>query len=306
MTQETAARTIRCSGKLMLTGEYLVLDGARTWAVPTRYGQSLAALPSQDAGLQWKSADHQDEIWFEANWDSNGELKHATDEQVAKTLHSLLHYAKEMGEDPFNGWMASIKTEFPSNWGLGSSSSLLAAIAHWRNVDPHKMFDACLTGSGYDVAVAYSNRGTVYQKKGSEREILHTDHEPPFSDHIFFVYSGQKQNSAKEVKSYAKIDLNKRRDAISSIDQITRTFLTTSDLKVFQQAVRDHDKIIGSILERETKNDELRDIEGSMKHLGAWGGDFFMLATDSEKDLDRIRDHGFDTVLNWEEVILDY
>ncbi len=306
MTKKRLARSIRTSGKLMLTGEYLVLDGARSWAVPTRYGQELALLPTAEGGLYWKSVGHNDQLWFEAQWDSNGELIKCTDTDAAETLERLLRYGALHGNDPFKGWKASIKTEFPKDWGLGSSSSLLAAVAKWCKVDKFDMFEACFTGSGYDVAVAASQRGTIYKLDPLGREILYTDFTPPFADQLFFVYSGKKQNSEKEVKSYGSINQDIRAAAVPKINELTRTFLEATSLEAFQKAMLQHEEILGSILGRPTKNQELKSIKGALKNLGAWGGDFFILATDEASDLDQLRNMGYDTILNWEEIILDY
>ena len=42
------------NGKLLLTGEYVVLDGALSLAIPTRYGQSLTIEPINDSKLIWE------------------------------------------------------------------------------------------------------------------------------------------------------------------------------------------------------------------------------------------------------------
>ena len=46
-------------GKILLSGEYLVLDGALSLALPTKVGQSLSVqyTPSFSPTLTWKSFD---------------------------------------------------------------------------------------------------------------------------------------------------------------------------------------------------------------------------------------------------------
>ena len=53
------------NGKLLLSGEYLVLDGAMALSIPTKYGQSLVVEPSEAGRLDWKSVDNNGAIWFE-------------------------------------------------------------------------------------------------------------------------------------------------------------------------------------------------------------------------------------------------
>ena len=43
------------NGKLLLTGEYLVLDGANAFAVPTKFGQNLIVEKIVEPQLIWGS-----------------------------------------------------------------------------------------------------------------------------------------------------------------------------------------------------------------------------------------------------------
>ena len=48
-------------GKLLLSGEYLVLVGAQALAVPCKMGQSLEFEANDSKILKWESWDHQNE-----------------------------------------------------------------------------------------------------------------------------------------------------------------------------------------------------------------------------------------------------
>ena len=54
-------------GKLLISGEYFVLDGAQSLALPTRHGQSLSVKysPSFSPKLSWKSYDVDGRCWFD-------------------------------------------------------------------------------------------------------------------------------------------------------------------------------------------------------------------------------------------------
>ena len=54
------------NGKLLLTGEYLVLDGAKALAIPTKFGQDLLVEPIQEPELIWASFTNTGDCWFEA------------------------------------------------------------------------------------------------------------------------------------------------------------------------------------------------------------------------------------------------
>jgi len=55
-------------GKLLLTGEYLVLDGAQALAIPTQKGQWLFIEETNAEGIHWQSFDENGNCWFETNF----------------------------------------------------------------------------------------------------------------------------------------------------------------------------------------------------------------------------------------------
>ena len=67
--------TFKSNGKLLITGEYVVLDGAKSLAIPTKYGQSLKVEEDNSNSLTWKSYDEKGNIWFENSFTlDNGEI----------------------------------------------------------------------------------------------------------------------------------------------------------------------------------------------------------------------------------------
>jgi len=60
------------NGKLLLSGEYAILDGAKGLAVPTKFGQSLLVKSTEDSTLTWTSIDTDGETWFSAKLGLNG------------------------------------------------------------------------------------------------------------------------------------------------------------------------------------------------------------------------------------------
>ena len=53
------------NGKLLITGEYLVLDGAKALALPTKFGQNLIVEEKDNLEIHWKSFDSDGSLWFE-------------------------------------------------------------------------------------------------------------------------------------------------------------------------------------------------------------------------------------------------
>jgi len=60
--------TFYSNGKLLLTGEYGVLDGALSLAIPTKYGQLLSVKKNNTATINWTSVDEEGKTWFQSEF----------------------------------------------------------------------------------------------------------------------------------------------------------------------------------------------------------------------------------------------
>ncbi len=156
------------NGKLLITGEYLVLDGAKALAVPTKFGQYLEVKPSEKKSIHWKSFDSNNQIWFEDEifWNEiiNLELNNESSE-VKNTLIKILNVAYHTNPnriDRSSGFEVSTKLTFPKSWGLGTSSTLINNIAKWFQIDAFDLLHKSFGGSGYDIACAESKKPIIY------------------------------------------------------------------------------------------------------------------------------------------------
>ena len=93
------------NGKLLLTGEYLVLDGATSLALPTKFGQDLIVAPIEVPQLVWSSFTHTGTCWFEAVFDLTKlrlvsctfhSEKEGNANLIAETLLEILQAAKQL------------------------------------------------------------------------------------------------------------------------------------------------------------------------------------------------------------------
>ncbi len=275
-------------GKLLLSGEYFVLDGADALALPTKIGQSLAVkyAPSFSPTLSWKSYDVHGECWF----DSKFEFWHfnCLDENPsidALMLQKILKQARTQNPH-FLRDDVDVKVEthlgFPLNFGLGSSSSLTYNIAQWAYVSPFELLFKTQGGSGYDIACAQSDGPIIYKKLSSGPNWSPVNFHPVFKDNIYFLYLGNKQNSRDAVKKYIK-NRPISQNIISAVSALTEKMLKSQTLKDFQDAITEHELLVGLNLNMEpVKNARFSDFNGAIKSLGAWGGDFSLVATDLE------------------------
>ena len=137
-------QTFYSNGKLLLTGEYVVLDGAKALAVPTRFGQNLIVKKGNNQQIKLTSFDVDKSIWFETELTFNDiiSVKNFDDAHPIKnTLVKILHQANLQNPNFLaseTGYKIETELTFPRNWGLGTSSTLINNIAQWLQIDaPH-------------------------------------------------------------------------------------------------------------------------------------------------------------------------
>jgi mevalonate kinase len=296
----------RASGKLLITGEYVVLDGATALALPTRLGQRLEVTPTTRDGCSWKSFDHNGLIWFEVSFTEKGDiLSHSRDGRVtASTLRQILTVAQKLNPDfdPFSGNHIETHLEFPNNWGLGSSSTLIYTIAQWAKIDAYQLLIQGFGGSGYDVAVpAYSNP-ILYTLEENVPKVKSQPLPWLFKEQIFFVHLNQKMNSKDGIAHYKKMKLAGE-IPVEKITQLTHRIAATSSLENVIPLFEEHENILSEILQLPTIKQRLfPDYPGMIKSLGAWGGDFIMVSGD-DTSLSYFKEKGYTTMLPYSDMI---
>ena len=88
---------------------------------------------------------------------------------------------------------------------------------------------------------------------------------------------------------------------INKISSITNEIINSKTIEEFEYYIDEHEVITGEYIQGETvKSKYFSDYKGSIKSLGAWGGDF-VLATRKNKNY--FFEKGFDTILSYSEII---
>lgn len=303
--------TFYSNGKLLITGEYLVLDGARAFALPTKFGQNLIVKEGYNQEIIWKSYNYDDQLWFEdvisfSEIINNVEAKTET---VKTTLINILHEAYLLNANFLNkaqGYEISTHLTFPKNWGLGTSSTLLNNIAQWTQIDAFTLLKNSFGGSGYDIACAQNNTPIVYRLDQNTPVVETTAFKPDFTKNIFFVYLNKKQSSKAAINAYYNNKNENLAENIQYNNKITKAILESKTLKEFAYFVEKHEIHLSNILELETiKEIAFPDFNGVVKSLGAWGGDFVM-AISEENPKEYFAGKGYETLLTYDEMILQY
>jgi len=271
------------NGKLLLSGEYLVLEGATALALPVNKGQSISIHESPESEyLIWK-AEHLHGRWFDAVIDTKFmKIVETDDSTISNKLIEILNVIIKLNPEflsEIKGKTVNTKLDFSPEHGLGSSSTLINNLALWADVDPYRLQTITFGGSGYDIACASNDKAIFYTLHNQIPHIKHIDFKPSFGDSIYFVYLGKKQISRdsivhfKEKASYNSTD-------IEAIGNISMQMASAQSLSQFEELIVEHENIISKILNLKPIKDQLfYDFDGCAKSLGGWGGDFAMLST---------------------------
>ncbi len=297
------------NGKLLLTGEYAVLDGAMALGLPCRLGQGLSISENEGDGLVWQSLDHKQVSWFETRFEVS-ELKaktpKATSSGIRDTLLHILQGAIALNPDfldKLQGHTATSELEFPRDWGLGSSSTLINNIAQWAEVNAYTLLWNTFSGSGYDIACAQNKQPLIYQLKGTTPQVELLEFNPPFTKELYFVHLNKKQNSREGIKRYKRVVANQQH-FLDEISEITRSVTTCNNLASFQELLLRHEDLLSETMQLQRIQDQLfPNFNGFIKSLGAWGGDF-VLAMGTDHIPEYFNSKGYSTVLSYDDLVL--
>ena len=297
------------NGKLLITGEYLVLDGAKAFALPTKFGQNLIVEKGNNKEIIWKSYDADGSLWFEDTIpfsEISNEIN-IKNESVKSTLIAILQEAFALNPDFLNlaeGYSISTELGFPKIWGLGTSSTLINNVAQWLQIDAFTLLKNSFGGSGYDIACAQNDNPILYHLEQGKAVVEKVIFNPNFTQNLYFVYLNKKQNSKTAIASYNSNKKDNIEKNIALNDQITFEILNAKTLQEFALAIEKHETKMSLILEiKPVKETLFPDFEGTVKSLGAWGGDFVLVISE-ENPTSYFASKGFETIIKYNEMIL--
>lgn len=303
------SKTFYSHGKLLISAEYVVLDGAVALAIPTQFGQSLLVEPIAGSKLIWQSFDEKSLLWFENEFsvlNIDSAITKATDE-ISLRLLQILKAAKQLNPSFLSsnqGYKITTYLNFKREWGLGTSSTLINNIAQWCNIDAYKLLHMTFGGSGYDIACAQRNKPISYQLNDGAPLVKEVNFFPTFKDHLYFVYLNKKQNSREGISQYK---LNKPPNLdVDTISDISHKLISCKSLSEFERLITLHEEIISRLIQKKTiKALFFKDFKGCIKSLGAWGGDF-ILATSQENPSVYFKNKGFEMIIPYNEMVLEF
>lgn len=295
-------------GKLLLTSEYIILDGALALAIPTQLGQGLILEEIEDAQslITWESF-CQNQPWVKTKINyKTWEILESNLTDSALFIMKIMKEIQKLSSNKFKkntSYLIKSNLEFPQNFGLGSSSTLLTNLSKWAKINPFELNENILGGSGYDVAIAQNSSAILYQIKDEIRHIEQIHFSPKFKEELLFIHLNQKQNSREGIQLYRS--KSKSQPLIQEFSEITKSIVQCNDINNFSELMNLHEKKLSQFLELKTaKEIYFPDCPVFIKSLGAWGGDFIMSRKFNGYQK-YFKEKGFESIFTWQDLILE-
>jgi len=303
------------NGKLLITGEYVVLDGVEALALPTQFGQNLSIQKLDESKLVWESYTDKNVVWLRVEFDipklriinaTFDAIQDGGNDSLAENLQNILFEVKKLNSaflSDQQGYYIKSNLTFPRNWGLGSSSTLINNIAQWAGIDAFQLQFDTFGGSGYDLACAQNNSPILYQLAQQKPSFKSVDFNPTFKEQLYFVHLNKKQNSREGIAAYKKFKENTA-TVVDEISELTHQICNCTSLISFEKLLNEHERIVSTIIHQQPIQKRLfSDYFGQTKSLGAWGGDF-ILATGNDDTPNYFKKKGFETIFPYSDMIL--
>ena len=294
------------NGKILLSSEYLVLDGAKSIALPSKKTQELHVTKNKIDAIVWKSYDHNNNLWFEEIFKfKNNKLTYIGKKNIISEklliLFNHIHKFKDVSSSLGNQFIT--KLNFDRNWGLGTSSTFVNNLAKWAEINAYELLYSAFKGSGYDIACCDKNCPITYSNLNDSVSINEIKLNSLFSENVFLINLGRKQNTQNSIKSYHNISFDKAK-SIQEINNITEQIIDCQNLYELESLIELHESIISNILSTDSiQKSEFKDYkDGKIKSLGSWGGDF-ILATTRNNDLSYFKNKGFNTIFPLSDLV---
>jgi mevalonate kinase len=261
-------------GKVMLTGEYAVLHGAKALSLPATVGQTLNVELHHLPEVVVQSHTLHGATWLQARYSLEGTLLDGP--PAAVRLQALLQKALALsGATTLPPSQLTFQLQFEQHWGLGSSATLVHLVAQWLGVDAMALFERTEKGSGYDLATALEGQPIVYQITPEGPRWKPTAAHWPFMDQLWLVPTGGKQRSDVEVTRFLERPVPQTAQ-LDRISAIAEELVEVSNPTDFKALMHEHEQIIAAMVGQTPLAERFPHPNLGLKWLGAWGGDLVL------------------------------
>ena len=277
-------------GKVLLTGEYLVLNGFEAIALPTNVGQTLHTWEFDTPGQQqdfmiFEAKDQFGEVWLTTRFSlPNFEILDIDKKENIELdrLAGIFQKADPAFWKLGKSLRLETNLQFNRVHGLGSSSTLVTLLSDFMNLDALSVQFDIFGGSGYDVAIAKNRKPLVYWLTETDSNWDFWKLNSELTQNWSIVFYGQKMDSRTSLKNVqdALNEIAEDEFYTAQIDHILNLTKSAKDVLSLEASLEMYQKILSQALELSTPYDVL-EIEpvaqGLCKWLGAWGGDMILV-----------------------------
>lgn len=293
--------TFKANGKLLIFGEYVVLRGVKGLAIPLTFDQKLSISQNAGKGLTWRCFELGN-CWLEIIFSDKFEILQTNDQDKARLIQKLLVFIKN--QRPLlniTGQYLKFDLQFNRDYGMGTSSTLISLLSQWSGLDPYLLLYNSFRSSGYDLAAATAQEPFLYNLSG--RVLQYVKIHKAISDNLLFVYSGKKQDSAKEVALFEKIPTTIFQ--LEGMDRLVDRAAASKSIEDWERTMEESDYILSSILNQKPIQElEFSDYPYKVKSLGAWGGDFIMATCRNKSEaIEYFQNKGKKTIYTYRDII---
>jgi hypothetical protein len=142
----------------------------------------------------------------------------------------------------------------------------------------------------------------LFSNKNQSPKVKSCEFNPSFKDQLFFVYLNQKKDSSEAIKRFSDIKITEKQ--LDFFSDLSLKILKSNELQKFEKLIETHETQLGQILKiKPVKEVLFPNYSGSIKSLGAWGGDFIMV-TGSDNTISYFKNKGYKTVLKYSEMVI--
>ncbi len=258
----------------MLFGEYAVLAGAWACALPVKFRQNFEITRKPGQGnVHWQSFDYDGKEWMNCTFNLADNTEQLL--PVLKPLRNMLSHIEQERPDLCHAgfdFQVRIKASFRKEWGLGSSSALIANLAQWAETDPFALMRVSFPGSGYDVATAFYDQAVLFRLEHEKPSVKQVKELPDFLNAYRVVFLGKKVNSRESVADVQSRIINLQQHA-DYLDKLGMEALNAESPADFNTALTAYEHLLSEVLEMSPTGSHFPEYPGFMKSLGAWGGD---------------------------------
>jgi|GEM_PF-2498310 len=294
------------NGNLLLTGEYLISQGAEAIALPLKKGHTLAVKPIHGKNILWESVyNHETEIKVRFTSD-DFQIIQTDNENSAKFIQQVLSkamdYLPSLSQLP--GYHVKAYHDYPEFLELGCESALIANIANWFNINPYRFTRDISPGLEHGIACARSNKPILYQLTNKYPDYREINLNLPFKEKIYIVYIDHNSDLSDRGKQTQ--EFHDHHEVLPKIREINKRIIQSRSLEAFENILLEHDNLLAGLLKEQRLQERIfQEFPGLIKPLNEWNGELNLVTWKGEKNEleEYFAPYNIQTIFSWDELV---